>query len=110
MYTVKSEALNLKPHNSFFVVFKVSEHDLNRRDMVVNVQVVKNKTAAPFKIAEFDILFDSGINTLGCMVEAAEQVGVLERRGAWYNYEGNNMAQGREKVIAKLRADDSLRE
>ena len=75
-----------------------------------SVQVVKNKCAAPFKLSEFDILFDSGINTLGCLVDAAEKIEVLNKKGAWYSYNEANIGHGREKTIAKLQEDTHLRQ
>ncbi|MEM9090888.1 MAG: recombinase RecA [Cyanobacteria bacterium P01_F01_bin.53] len=68
----------------------------------VKVKVAKNKVAPPFRIAEFDILFGQGISTLGCIVDLAEQTGVIARRGAWYSYEGDNVAQGRDKTMMYL--------
>ncbi|MBD1941649.1 recombinase RecA, partial [Coleofasciculus sp. FACHB-712] len=58
------------------------------------VKVAKNKVAPPFRVAEFDIIFGKGISTLGCMVDLAEQTGVITRKGAWYSYNGDNIAQG----------------
>lgn len=66
------------------------------------VKVVKNKVAPPFKEAEFDILFGQGISTLGCIVDLAEELNIVTRRGAWYSYEGENVAQGRDKLIQWL--------
>ena len=66
------------------------------------VKVVKNKVAPPFKEAEFDILFGQGISTLGCIVDLAEELNIVTRRGAWYSYEGDNVAQGRDKLIQWL--------
>lgn len=68
----------------------------------VKVKVAKNKVAPPFRIAEFDILFGQGISTLGCIVDLAEQTGVIARRGAWYSYEGDNVAQGRDNTVMYL--------
>jgi len=68
----------------------------------VKVKVAKNKIAPPFRIAEFDILFGQGISNLGCIVDLAEQAGVIERRGAWYSYEGRNFAQGRDNAVVYL--------
>lgn len=48
------------------------------------LQIVKNKCAAPYKLAEFDILFGSGISSEGCTLDAAEAVGVISRKGSWY--------------------------
>ena len=66
------------------------------------VKVAKNKVSPPFKVAEFDILFGQGISTLGCIVDLAEELNILTRRGAWYSYEGDNVAQGRDKLIQWL--------
>ncbi|TVP68207.1 MAG: recombinase RecA [Leptolyngbya sp. LCM1.Bin17] len=69
------------------------------------VKVAKNKVAPPFRIGEFDILFGQGISTMGCLVDLAEQHGVITRRGAWYSYEGDNIGQGRENTIQRLLED-----
>lgn len=63
------------------------------------VKVAKNKVAPPFRIAEFDIIFGKGISTLGCLVDLAEETGVIIRKGAWYSYNGENIGQGRDNVI-----------
>lgn len=72
------------------------------------MKVVKNKIAAPFKVVNFDILFGSGIDTMGCMLDAADELNVVQRKGSWYAYKGNNMAQGRLKVIELLKTDLAL--
>ena len=69
------------------------------------VKVAKNKVAPPFRIGEFDILFGQGISTMGCLVDLAEQTGVIVRKGAWYSYEGDNIGQGRENTIQRLQED-----
>ncbi|WP_411871309.1 recombinase RecA [Vulcanococcus limneticus] len=66
------------------------------------VKVAKNKVAPPFRIAEFDILFGRGISTLGCLLDLAEEHGVVVRKGAWYSYEGDNIGQGRDNTITWL--------
>ena len=66
------------------------------------VKVAKNKVAPPFRIAEFDILFGRGISTLGCLLDLAEETGVVVRKGAWYSYEGDNIGQGRDNTIVWL--------
>ena len=68
----------------------------------VKVKVAKNKVAPPFRIAEFDIIFGKGISTLGCVVDLAEETGVLVRKGAWYSYNGDNISQGRDNAIKYL--------
>ncbi|MFM8935600.1 MAG: recombinase RecA, partial [Vulcanococcus sp.] len=66
------------------------------------VKVAKNKVAPPFRIAEFDILFGRGISTVGCLLDLAEENGVVVRKGAWYSYEGDNIGQGRDNTITWL--------
>ncbi|KAK9823720.1 hypothetical protein WJX72_004879 [[Myrmecia] bisecta] len=73
-------------------------------------KVVKNKCAPPYKIAEFDILFGSGISTLGCLLDAAETTEVVERRGSWYYYGEEKLAQGREKTLSVLEERPELAE
>jgi recombination protein RecA len=68
----------------------------------VKVKVAKNKVAPPFRIAEFDIIFGKGVSTLGCVVDLAEETGVIVRKGAWYSYKGDNIAQGRDNAIKHL--------
>lgn len=66
------------------------------------VKVAKNKVAPPFRIAEFDILFGSGISQVGCLVDLAERTDVIVRKGAWYSYNGENIAQGRDNAMKYL--------
>ncbi|NJR52049.1 MAG: recombinase RecA [Leptolyngbyaceae cyanobacterium CSU_1_3] len=65
----------------------------------VKVKVAKNKVAPPFRIAEFDVIFGKGISTLGCLVDLAEETGVIVRKGAWYSYNGDNISQGRDNAV-----------
>jgi recombination protein RecA len=68
----------------------------------VKVKVAKNKVAPPFRVAEFDIIFGKGVSTLGCLVDLAEETGVLIRKGAWYSHNGENISQGRDNAIKYL--------
>ena len=63
------------------------------------------------KSKSFDILFNSGINNTGCVLEAAEGVGVVERKGAWFYLasDGTRLGQGKDKASAVLEADPKLR-
>jgi recombination protein RecA len=72
------------------------------------VKVAKNKVAPPFRIAEFDILFGQGISTTGCLLDLAEQTGVVTRKGAWYSYEGDNVGQGRDNTVLRLQEDPAF--
>ena len=74
------------------------------------VKVAKNKVAPPFRIAEFDILFGRGISTLGCLLDLAEENGVVVRKGAWYSYEGDNIGQGRDNTIVWLEQNPEHKE
>jgi recombination protein RecA len=74
------------------------------------VKVAKNKVAPPFRIAEFDILFGRGISTLGCLLDLAEENGVVVRKGAWYSYEGDNIGQGRDNTITWLEQNPAQKE
>ena len=69
------------------------------------VKVAKNKVAPPFRIAEFDIIFGKGISSMGCLVDLAEETGSITRRGSWYSFQGDNIAQGRDNVIAYMEAN-----
>ena len=82
---------------------KSGEDDLGVR---CKVKVAKNKVAPPYKVAEFDMLFGRGISKDGCLLDAGEQVGVVDRKGAYYYYNGEKLGQGREKTLAFL--DENL--
>ncbi len=73
------------------------------------VKVAKNKVAPPFRIAEFDILFGRGISTLGCLLDLAEETGIVTRKGSWYSYEGDNIGQGRDNTIVWLEQNPTRR-
>lgn len=66
------------------------------------VKVAKNKVAPPFRIAEFDIIFGSGISQVGCLLDLAEKTNTVTRKGAWYSYNGDNIAQGRDNAVKYL--------
>ena len=64
----------------------------------VRVKVVKNKTAPPFKQAEFDIMYGKGISREGSLLDVGVELGIVKKSGAWFTYEGEQLGQGRENV------------
>ena len=86
---------------------KAGEDDAGVR---CKVKVAKNKVAPPYKIAEFDMLFGRGISQDGCMLDAGEQVGAIERKGAWYYFNGEKLGQGREKAMAFMNENLDIKE
>jgi recombination protein RecA len=69
----------------------------------VKVKVVKNKVAAPFKVAEFDIMFNEGISVAGDLVDLAVKHGLVLKAGAWYSYKDEKIGQGREAAKQYLK-------
>jgi recombination protein RecA len=67
------------------------------------VKVVKNKVAPPFKDAEFDILYGTGISREGELVDLGSELGIIEKSGAWYALDGERIGQGRENTKDFLR-------
>jgi recombination protein RecA len=61
------------------------------------VKVVKNKVSAPFKQAEFDIMYGKGISKEGSLIDVGVELGIVKKAGAWYTYDGEQLGQGREK-------------
>ncbi len=72
------------------------------------VKVVKNKLAPPFRTAEFDINWNEGISRVGSIVDAGIEHGILEKRGSWLAFEGEQLAQGVERVKALLAENKPL--
>jgi recombination protein RecA len=74
----------------------------------VRVKIVKNKVAPPFKQAEFDIYFNEGISKTGELLDLAVEKGIIEKSGAWYNYNGTRFAQGRENAKEYLKSHPEI--
>lgn len=72
------------------------------------VKVVKNKVAPPFTEAEFDILYAEGISYSGSVVDAAILYNLIEKRGSWLSFEGNQLGQGRDSVRDILKTDTEM--
>ena len=66
------------------------------------VKVVKNKVAPPFRVAEFDILYNEGISRESEVIHLATELGLIEKSGAWYSYKGEKIGQGKENVRVYL--------
>jgi recombination protein RecA len=74
------------------------------------VKVVKNKCAPPFRQAEFDLMFDRGISREGDILDLGSDLGLLEKSGTWYSFEGTRIGQGRENAKAFLIANPDVYE
>jgi recombination protein RecA len=74
----------------------------------VKARVVKNKVAPPFRLAEFDIMYDEGISAAGNILDMAVQHGIVEKRGAWFNYGDERLGQGRETVKTEVKNNPEL--
>ena len=73
------------------------------------VKVVKNKMAAPFREAEFDILYGEGISKEGDLIDLAVEHSLVEKSGAWYSFGGERIGQGRENARQFLRDNPDVR-
>ena len=73
-------------------------------------KIVKNKVAPPFKTAEFDIIFGKGISQASCLIDLGLDYGIIDKSGAWFSYNGEKFAQGREKAIAYLEENAAVAE
>ena len=74
----------------------------------VRAKVVKNKVAAPFKTAEFDIMYGTGISKEGSILDMGVDYGIVKKSGAWYTYESERLGQGREAAKEFLRSHPDL--
>jgi recombination protein RecA len=72
------------------------------------VRVTKNKVAPPYRVAEFDIMYNEGISRAGDVLDFAVEMDVVEKRGSFYTYKDNRLAQGRENAKEALREDPAL--
>ncbi len=82
------------------------------RDEVIGnqtrVKVVKNKLAPPFKTVEFDIMYGEGISKTGEILDLATKIGLVEKAGAWYSYNGDRIGQGRENAKVYLKENPKI--
>ncbi|MGQ5260107.1 recombinase RecA [Micromonospora sp. ZYX-F-536] len=72
------------------------------------VKVVKNKVAAPFKQAEFDIMYGKGISREGSLIDVGVEQAIIRKSGAWYTYDGDQLGQGKEKAREFLKENPDV--
>ena len=88
-------------------VIKNGEDILGNR---ARVKVIKNKMAPPFKVAEFDIMYNEGISKVGSILDVATNLGLLEKRGSWFSFEGEQLGQGRDQTKAVIASNPELQQ
>lgn len=74
----------------------------------VKVKVVKNKVAPPFRISEFDIIYGEGVSKVGCILDIAVDMNVVNKSGSWFSYNDNKLGQGRDKAVEYLKENPVL--
>lgn len=89
-------------------IAQVKDKDGNIIANRVKVKVVKNKMAPPFRTAEFDIVYGQGISKTGEVVDLGVELGVIQKSGSWFAYEGTKLGQGREAVMDLLNDNPEL--
>ena len=74
------------------------------------VKVVKNKVSPPFREAEFQIMYGEGINVEGEILEFGQKLGLIEKAGAWYSYNGEKIGQGKNNASSFLKENAKIRD
>ncbi len=101
----------LKFYSSVRIDVRKSDQLKNGNDIYgnrVKCKVVKNKVAPPFKMAEFDILYGRGISRAGELVDMGAKLGVIEKSGSWFSYNGEKIGQGRDNARKLLEENPDL--
>ena len=88
-------------------VIKIGDTVVGNR---ARVKVIKNKMAPPFKVAEFDIMYNEGISKTGSILDVASDMGIVEKRGSWFSFDGEQLGQGRDQTKAILADDPALQQ
>jgi len=102
----------LKFYASVRIDTRIIEH-LKDKDGVefgvkVRAKVVKNKVSAPYRVAEYGLLYGKGIDVIGDLLDTCTAAGILTKASAWYKLGGKNLANGREAAVQKLESDPEL--
>lgn len=101
----------LKFYSSVRMDIRQKEKIVNNEQIVgslVRVKIVKNKVSPPFREAEFEIRYGEGIDKISSLIDAALKYNVIEKSGAWFKRNGENLGQGRESVKEMLKNDKKL--
>ncbi len=103
----------LKFYSSIRLEVRKAEAIKNKEEIIGNrtrVKVVKNKMAPPFKKIEFDIMYGTGISSIGCILDSAVDIGMVKKSGSWYSYKEEKLGQGRENSKIYLSENKELLE
>ena len=103
----------LKFYSSVRLEVRKSEQIKQGNDIIGNkttIKVVKNKVAPPFKSCVVDIMYGEGVSKNGEIVDLAVEKGIIEKSGAWYNYKGEKLGQGRDNVKELFKTNTKLKE
>ncbi|MCL2621863.1 MAG: recombinase RecA [Firmicutes bacterium] len=101
----------LKFYSSIRLDVRKGEAQKDGTELIGNrtkVKVVKNKLAPPFKVAEFDIVYGTGISNSGCVLDLAVANEIIQKAGAWFSYDGEKIGQGKEKVKEYLEQNPKI--